>query len=293
MIRSPATLTAHLALCKIRISVFSALSTLTGFSLASPGFSKDVILPSIGIFLLACGSSSMNQYQERDIDSIMERTKTRPLPRGRIQPGTALGWSLLLICAGLSILTQTGSPAVLLLSCFAVLWYNGIYISLKRKTAFAAVPGALTGAVPPLIGWTAGGGNPLDHQVMVLCFFFSMWQIPHFWLLQLSYPEDYHNAGLPSLLKVFTREQLKRITFIWIFATGTSCLFLPLYVVSLSPLSTFFLLAITLRFMWKGVRLFDRQQSMPMYTDAFQRINTYMLFIMILLSINGLVLPFT
>jgi protoheme IX farnesyltransferase len=274
-------------LCKLRISVFSALSTVTGFLLIHFDFTTELLAAVSGVFFLACGSCALNQYQERDIDTIMERTKIRPLPQGKITPGTALCCSLLLICAGLAILTQVGKPSVIFLGCFAVLWYNGMYTSLKRKTAFAAVPGALLGTVPPLIGWIAGGGKPFDYQVAALCFFFYMWQVPHFWLLQLSNDSDYKKAGLPSLLKILSGAQLTRITVIWILAAGTSCLLLPLYMASLSHLSNFFLLAITVWLMWKGVGLFSPQRSTLMYTLAFHRINTYMLLVMILLNING------
>jgi protoheme IX farnesyltransferase len=278
---------SYLDLCKIRISVFSALSAVTGFLLIHFDFTAELLASVSGVFFLACGSCALNQYQERDIDAMMERTKDRPLPQGRIKPFTALGFSLLLILAGLAILAQTGKPAVASLGCCAVLWYNAPYTYLKRKTAFAAVPGALLGTIPPLIGWIAGGGKFFDYRIAALCFFIFMWQVPHFWLLQLSNNSDYKKAGLPSLVKILSGAQLTRITVIWTLAAGTSCLLLPLYVASLSHLSNLFLVALTLLFMWKVAGPFSLQRNTLMYTRAFNRINTYMLLVMLLLNING------
>ena len=92
-----------------------------------------------------------------------------------------------------------GHPLAALLGLITVVWYNGIYTPLKRVTAFAAIPGGVVGAIPPVIGWVSGGGDPTDARIIVVAFFFFVWQVPHFWLLLMRIGGDYERAGLPSL----------------------------------------------------------------------------------------------
>ncbi|OGP98915.1 MAG: hypothetical protein A2026_07640, partial [Deltaproteobacteria bacterium RBG_19FT_COMBO_46_12] len=208
-----------LELTKVKISLFTTLSTSAGFILTGQGLSQEMILPVLGVLFLASGSCALNQYQERWQDQRMERTQGRPLPSKKLSPFTALKISIGLLLFG-SILLYVGAPgSALALGLFAVFWYNGVYTLLKRKSAFAAVPGALVGAIPPVIGWISGKGFfSLDPQILAVSFFFFIWQVPHFWLFLLIFDRDYEKAGLPSLTKIFTSAQLRRITFVWILA---------------------------------------------------------------------------
>ena len=216
-----------LHLVKIKISLLATLSTATGYLLATEKITIHMLVPGAAVLLLACGSCALNQYQERAIDQRMERTKSRPIPSGRLNPETALWISIGLILSGALILYFGAGDLALALGLFAVLWYNLIYTPLKQKTAFAAVPGALVGAIPPALGWVAGGGSILDPRIGGLALFFFLWQIPHFWLLLLDSSKDYENAGLPSITRFFSTRQIKRIVFIWLLATGVSALTFP------------------------------------------------------------------
>jgi protoheme IX farnesyltransferase len=96
---------------------------------------------------------------------------------------------------------------------------------MKKKTAFAVVPGSLTGVIPVLIGWMAGGGSLADHTLWMLALFLFMWQIPHFWLLMLKYEGEYRSAGFPVMTDTFSNTQFRNIIMAWfIGATGTSLL---------------------------------------------------------------------
>ncbi|HUO77151.1 MAG TPA: protoheme IX farnesyltransferase [Thermodesulfovibrionales bacterium] len=277
-------------LCKVRISLFSAFSALTGLLLAAREFRPEAVVLVAGVFLLACGSSALNQYQERKTDVLMPRTEGRPIPSGRMEPSHALFFSVMLISLGSLTLLLTGRAVAPVLGLLAVIWYNGLYTYLKRKSAFALIPGALVGAIPPAIGWVTGEGTFSDPGLIALCFFFFLWQVPHFWLLILSYGEEYRNAGLPSLTAIFTRTQLLRIIVNWIFATAVSCLFLSISGMVLTPLINYMLLGVSLWLMATAIRLLIQGGEVTStYTSTFRRINTYMFLVMTLLSVDKLI----
>jgi heme o synthase len=278
-----------LELTKFRISLFSTLSTFAGFILARRGLSSDMILPILGVFLLASGSCALNQYQERQNDHLMERTQGRPIPSKKLSPSTALKISIGLLSFG-SILLYFGAHwSALGFGLFAVLWYNGVYTFLKRKSAFAAIPGALVGAIPPVIDWISGKGFfSLDPQILAISFFFFIWQVPHFWLLLLNFGREYEKAGLPSLTRIFTSAQLSRITFIWIFATAAACMMIPLFGIVESHTTQGGLLVAAFWLMWKSLRLLTakgRKFSLPF---TFKTVNSYAVVVMILLTLDNL-----
>ncbi len=226
---SPGLIKDILTLTKIPITTAVTLTTATGWFLAQGQAQWSIFFPLAGVFLLACGSGALNQCQEIKTDKRMRRTANRPLPAGRMSLAVALFISGLLILLGLSLLSTKSQNVMLLLGlgAFAVFWYNGVYTYLKRLTAFAVIPGALLGALPPVIGWAAAGGDPLDPLILLVAAFFFVWQIPHFWLLLLMHGEQYAEAGLPTLTRVFSQRQLLRITFMWVMAVAVAGTILP------------------------------------------------------------------
>jgi protoheme IX farnesyltransferase len=209
-----------LELNKTRITFVVALTTLAGYVLANKHIDSNVVLPMLGIFVLACGSAALNHYQDRDKDALMERTRNRPLPSGRISERNVLLISAIEILAGTWIIYIGSNLEAVILGFMAFIWYNGIYTPLKRVTAFAVIPGSVIGAIPPAVGWVAGGGALLDIRLLVLTVFFFISQVPHFWLLMLKYGKEYEVAGFPSITSVLTPEQIKRAIFIWTVATA-------------------------------------------------------------------------
>lgn len=280
---------AYIGLCKVKIALFSTLSSLTGFVLAASELRAETFVVMVGVFALACGSSALNQYQEWDRDALMPRTMKRPIPSGRISPSRAFSFSLTLMLPGLAALLLTGRLSVPLLGLLAAVWYNGVYTQLKRKTAFAFIPGALVGTVPPAIGWVAAGGALLHPGLLALCFFFFMWQVPHFWLIAIDYGDEYEKAGLPSIKRVFARKQLLRIVFHWIIATAVSCLFISLNGMTRIPLTNGLLFLVSLWLAGNAIGLLRRQGSFP-HPVTFRGINAYMLLVMTLLSADKLLL---
>jgi protoheme IX farnesyltransferase len=271
---------------KMRISLLAAFTAAMGQVLASGHGGGGMVLIDIGVLLLAMGSCGLNQYQEREIDGRMERTKSRVLPSKRLKPRTALVISVMEIALGSFLSLVGANPAALILGLFAVLWYNGVYTYLKRKTAFAALPGTLIGAIPPAIGWVSGGGSLLDPRMWLIGLFFCIWQIPHFWFHILDFGKDYEAAGLPSVTRVFSAKQLKRILFIWLLSTGVSCLLIPFSGFAASAPARILLLGLTVWLFWTALRIFTRYSQMPSFRFAFVRLNLYVLGVTLLLSLD-------
>lgn len=214
-------------LTRLPLSAAVSLSALAGHCL-HPAAGKGAFAATLGVLLLAAGSTALNQLQERRTDALMERTRNRPLPAGRMRPATALFLAVALTLAGAGALSLTGSAAATALGAFSVLWYNGVYTPLKKRTPFALLPGALCGALPPTIGWTAAGGSAGDPRIVLLATLFFLWQIPHFWRLALRWRDDYRRAGVPIVCDLFSERQNRRILAAWIgsLAAGAFALLL-------------------------------------------------------------------
>ena len=215
-----------LLLSKFKIMLPVGLTGFTGYFIFKPHISKDLVLVSLGIFLMAVSASALNQIQEKALDSKMNRTHDRPIPAGRISLKNAIIYSIFCLLTGAFLIYSGGNLLASLIGLFTVLWYNGVYTYTKRITAFAVVPGALTGALPPLIGWVAAGGGIWDKPVIFLEFLFFVGQIPHFWLLTVKYGEEYSKAGVPALTDIFKTEQINRLTFTWVITSVMAAVFL-------------------------------------------------------------------
>ena len=273
---------------KVRISIAVAFTTFTGYILSHGIFDRGFVLPFLGIFLLACGASAFNQIQETDTDRIMKRTTGRPLPSGRISKrGAFIIASSYFISGGLVLYFGSGLMTLLVgLSTFV--WYNLIYTPLKKVTAFAAVPGSMVGALPPLAGWVAGGGELTDPRALALGFFFFMGQIPHFWLLLLKLGKQYEKAKLPSLTQILTDEQLKRLTFVWIAATAVSAFALPLFKIQSHVWSIALIFILSFALIVFFLPLLSRKKTFNV-GKSFVLINVYYLFVMFVLIADKLI----
>ena len=148
-----------LELSKFRITFFSTLTTTVGYILAAKQVNHLILIPTAGVLFLACGSAVLNQVQERESDAKMARTQMRPIPSKRVSANFALILAVLFIILGSLILLIGANVIAFSLGWLAVFWYNGVYTFLKKVTAFAVVPGALIGSIPPAIGWVSGGGK--------------------------------------------------------------------------------------------------------------------------------------
>jgi protoheme IX farnesyltransferase len=272
-----------LELSKVRIAVLSMMSAVTGYLLAARGVDAGVLPLMAGVFLLAGGAGALNQVQEVDVDARMMRTARRPIPSGRMSRCTALLIAIALLAAGGLLLS--GNPVALALGACTVFWYNAVYTPLKRVSAFAAIPGGVVGAIPPVIGWVMAGGSATDPRILAVAFFFFVWQVPHFWLLLMRIGDDYHRAGLPTLTTLFSRPQLARIVFVWMIATAVACVSMPMFGVSTSVWVAAGLGVASLWLGWHATAMVRSNGEVL----AFHHINLYALFVISLLSLSGFV----
>ena len=284
------TLRNAAVLCRVPIAFFAAYSAVTGYLLARGHSLPTCVMIALAVFVLAAGASAMNQFQERHIDARMERTRLRPLPAGVLSPLRALGIAALLIASGLILLYASGGAAPALLGVLAVAWYNGVYTYLKRATAFAAVPGAIVGMMPPAIGWTSGEGRLDDPRLFAICMLFFLWQVPHFWLQVLHHGEEYEHAGLPSLTASLDARRISRITFIWICSASAASLLLPLYGNLTAPVLYVPLLFSAVWILVKGASLLSGCRTTAPSLAAFRQMNIFILVVMSLLSAEGIFL---
>lgn len=190
----------YLALTKARVVVMVLITASVGFYLASPGPLNWLLLchTLIGVALAAGGTLALNQYLERDLDARMLRTKERPLPKGRLQPGEALGFGVAITASGLIYLASLVNPLSGLVTAVSVGSYLFLYTPLKQKTPLCVIVGAVPGALPPVTGWVAASGQwSLEAWVLFAILFF--WQIPHSLSIAVLYREDYARANFQLL----------------------------------------------------------------------------------------------
>jgi protoheme IX farnesyltransferase len=187
-------------LVKVRLSGLVLLTTLSGFYLASRGAVDWFLLFNTltGTALLAFGASALNQFQERHLDARMKRTEHRPLPAERMSPDTALWFGAVSASSGILYLAVTVNGLTAAIGAATLLTYNLIYTPMKRFTWLNTIVGAVPGALPPVMGWTAARGtlSPESWMLFAVLFF---WQIPHFMAIAWLYREDYERGGFVML----------------------------------------------------------------------------------------------
>jgi protoheme IX farnesyltransferase len=189
-----------IALAKPRLNMLVVVSAAAGYVMAH-GDVRDVVkLLSIivGTGLVAGGASAMNQILEREPDALMQRTRLRPMPDGRIRTKDAWRFAVALSLAGASILTLGANLLSAGVALLTLVTYAAIYTPLKKLSSFATVIGAIPGALPPVIGWAAAE-NALSRGAWVLFGIVFLWQLPHFLAIAWIYRDDYARAGFPML----------------------------------------------------------------------------------------------
>ena len=274
----------YLELSKSRIVLMVLITTAAGFLFAPGEVSGLLMLHTLlGTALVAAGTNALNQYVERDRDGRMQRTRSRPLPAGRITPRAALLFSSAIAIIGTIYLALAVNWLTALLGAFTLTSYIFVYTPLKRVSAICTIIGAVPGAIPPLMGWTAAT-NQLSLGGWIVFGMLFLWQLPHFMAISWMYREDYARGGF-AMLSV-------RDTDGTAVARQAIYYTLALLPVSLAPalfgmtgtmyfigtaLAGAVLLAATIRF------FFDRGHARALFMTS----NLYLLMVMLLLVANA------
>lgn len=186
-------------LLKFRLSLLVSFSCAFGYVLASPSVNWRVLpMLFLGGFFVSGASVIVNQILEKDFDRVMSRTKNRPLPTGRLSVNEAITFCLMCLAAGVSILLIYTNLLTTLLSVLSMILYSFVYTPLKRVGPIAVLVGAIPGALPPLLGWTAATGF-ISYEAMIIFGIQFIWQFPHFWAIAWVADEDYKKAGFKLL----------------------------------------------------------------------------------------------
>ncbi|MFA7432481.1 MAG: heme o synthase [Gemmobacter sp.] len=218
----------YLALLKPRVMSLVVFTALVGLLVAPGGVHPFIALASILFIALGAGASgALNMWWDADIDVVMKRTRSRPVPAGRVDAGEALGLGLALSGIAVVMLGLAANWLAAGLLAFTIFFYAVIYtIWLKRLTPQNIVIGGAAGAFPPMIGWAvATGGVSLESVMMFLLIF--MWTPPHFWALALFMNSDYEKAGVPMLTVTHGRRVTRNHVLVYTlalvpFAIGTA-----------------------------------------------------------------------
>jgi protoheme IX farnesyltransferase len=259
----------YLQLTKPRLNLLVVFTTAGGYWLGVGGHVDlgQLLHAVVGTALVAGGSAVFNQLYERDVDALMTRTRTRPLPDGRLTPSQAFWFGFALCAIGLGQLALAVNPLSALVAFATLVTYVLIYTPMKRRSSFSTVVGAVPGALPPVIGWAAAT-NTVSREAWLLFAIIFLWQMPHFLALAWMYRDEYGRAGFPILP---VSEPDGRST-----ARQTLAYAAALVPVSLAPALTglaggiYFGVALvaSLGFLWLSFR-FARTLSRPSARDLF------------------------
>ncbi len=209
------TLRDLIALSKPRITFMVLVTTATGLWLApSPLALPRAIVTLVGVGLVIAAANAFNMYLERDVDALMKRTRNRPLPAGRMQPEVAIAFGLFCAIFALPVVRAAANPLTALLSLMSLVLYVCAYTPLKRYSALALPVGAIPGAIPPLLGWTASTGH-LDAPGVALFALMFVWQLPHSIAISIFRGEEYARAGLKVTAVVSGINSARKQIVVW------------------------------------------------------------------------------
>lgn len=275
-----ATLRAYVSLTKPRIITLLLVTTVPAMVVAAGGWPSWwlVVATIIGGTASAGGANAVNCWYDRDIDGIMERTKSRPMVTGEIEPAKGLAFGIALAAGSFVFLLVSTTALAAFLSLTAFLFYVFVYtVWLKRRTSQNIVIGGAAGAFPPIIGWAAVTGDITLAPLLMFGIVF-LWTPPHFWALALRISDDYAEAGVPMLPVTAgvdgTRTAILRYS--WVLVAST--LLLPL----VSDLSWIYLgsaAALGAVFCWQALVLKRRPERSPMVLYSYSLLYLATLFV--------------
>ncbi len=283
-----ATFGTWLELTKPRIVLLVLFTGVPALQLAALGWPAPRLLwgTLAGIMLSAASAASFNHYFDRDIDALMVRTRTRPLPSGALPPAAALLLGVALGVLALAVLLATANPLAAVIALASIVYYAWFYtVWLKRRTPLNIVIGGGAGASAPLIAWAAVTGR-VELPAVLLASIIFLWTPPHFWALSLYRRDDYERAGLPMLPvthgEAETRRQILLYTLVLVASTMVVAPLAGLgliYTVSAAVLGAIFVAG--------AVRLY-RQPGTPAAQSLFRYSIIYLFVLFLMMSLDAM-----
>ena len=195
-----AKLKAYFELTKFRLTSLVTFSSALGYLLGNSGSIRwyELIMFSLGGFCITTSGVTINQVLERDLDKLMKRTRNRPLPTQRVSVAEAFVFAMFTFSAGIFLLAQYANLLTTILAILSLVLYSFVYTPLKKVGPVAVFLGAIPGALPPLLGWTAATGE-ISMNAMIIFLIQFLWQFPHFWAIAWIADDDYRIAGFKLL----------------------------------------------------------------------------------------------
>ncbi len=288
MVKKYSFLKSIIKLSRFYLSLAIAFSALAGFIFFSHSLNLKALFAFLGVLFFSGTASALNQYQEKRPDAMMDRTKDRPLPSKRLQPNQALIITIILGITGFFLMFLGTSPIAAILGCFNLLWYSAVYTPLKKRTRYAVFAGALTGALPPIMGWVAAGGYIFSPAILLVALFMYLWQIPHFLIFLLKYGKEYEEAGFHSFSSV-KEDHLKQIIFIFLLAASASSLLFPFFNLVSNYTSVIILIVINILIIFYFYLSLFLKKSSINFSFIFHSLYIYQFLITILLVVEALI----
>ncbi len=268
-------------MCKPRVVMLMILTSLVGMFLAVPGMVplNILILGNLGIALVAASGAVVNHLIDRKIDILMKRTHNRPLPQGRVDAKQTIVFAIAIGVTGMAILLFWVSPLCAWLTLASFVGYAFIYTGyLKHATPQNIVIGGLSGAMPPLLGWSAVTGS-IEPDALILVLIIFAWTPPHFWALAIHRKEEYAKSGVPMLpvthgefvtkVHIIVYTAILLVVSIFPFFSGMSGM---LYLVAGVALGLGFLF-------WSGLLMFKPKPTTAMETFRYSIVYLALLFV--------------
>ncbi|WBU57001.1 heme o synthase [Paracoccus sediminicola] len=273
----------YVALLKPRVMSLVVFTALVGLVVAPGSLHPLVAFCSVLFIAIGGGASgALNMWYDADIDAVMRRTQSRPIPSGRVSGSEALGLGLALSGLSVMMLGLAANWFAAGFLAFTIFFYAVIYTMwLKRSTPQNIVIGGAAGAFPPMIGWAcATGGVSLESLLMFALIFF--WTPPHFWALALFMKEDYHKAGVPMLTVTHGREVTRRHIFAYTLVLAPFAIWLGLTPVG-GPVYLAAAIVLNALFIWRGWQVMRRSDADSHADDhraekSFFKLSLYYLF---------------
>lgn len=267
-----------------KVSLMVGLSAFAGSCLYDSDINLHHLYAVLAALFLSAGCSALNQFQEREEDSVMLRTQNRPLPSGDIDRFCVLRISAIMVALSACFIILSGSIYSLLFIPFTIILYNLIYTPMKKLTPFALLIGSVTGAIPPVMGYTISGGHIGSREILIVAAVLYVWQTPHFALLSEKYKYDYSSAGFKTLSGVYGKIKSDMFIKVWLTAFICMLLFIPLTNIYCFKSSIYAHTAVTIFF---AIILFVKRKST---TPTFHILNISMVIFFLMLVVDRIII---